>query len=321
MSYQIEAKALVTACYRALLGREPENQEVVDDRAANVETPEAVIQSFLESDEFKRRYHEANAQINLADNYLYDQLDIDLDVSPDQLARMFARIQEEWKTLGETEPHWSVLTWDEFHGDQLEANLEAFYATGKPNVEWMQNLARRNGYEMGTGQTCLELGCGVGRVTLPLSDVFDRVHGFDISPGNLAEAGAAIKARGVDNIALTQLHSIQEIADIPEYDVLFTVIVLQHNPPPIQTYVLDALLSKVRAGGAAYFQLPTYLPHYRFDVDEYLASPSGGMEMHAVPMQKVLGMLRDHGFELREVVQDNFTALPGSHSFFAVKTG
>lgn len=320
MAKNLTFEELVTACYRGVLQRDPENQQVVTDRAAQIDRPEDIIRTFLESAEFHQLYSNAPPPIELAANYAYDTLDIEIDVTPDQLDQMFTRVAAEWKTLGETEPHWSVLTSNDFRSEHIQSNLEAFYDSGQPNVTWMDNMARRNGLTLGAGQTCLELGCGVGRVTLPLANLFDHVHGYDISPGNLAEARAVIEARGVGNITLTQLEAIQEIADIPEYDALFTVIVLQHNPPPIQKYVLNALLSKLRPGGVAYFQLPTYLPDYTFNAKKYLATQAGGMEMHAVPMREVIKMLTANGCELVEVLQDNFTAMPGSHSFMAVKT-
>lgn len=320
MTKELDIKDVVTACYLGILGREPENQEVVDAQATFFETPQAAIEAFLQSTEFQARHSDVPIPIELAANYAYDRLDIEVDVSPDQLAQMFARIAGEWKALGETDPHWSVITADQYRGERLQDNLEAFYASGQPNVTWMQNIAKRNGVTLGAGQTCFELGCGVGRVTLPLADLFDHVHGYDISPGNLAEANAMIRARGTDNITLTQLSLIEDIQSVPAFDVLFTVIVLQHNPPPVQAYMLDALLSKLRPGGVAYFQLPTYIPEYSFDAQSYLASDPIEMEMHAVPMRHVTKMLRDRGCDLLEVVQDNFTGMPGSHTFLAVKS-
>ncbi|MCX7561915.1 class I SAM-dependent methyltransferase [Sulfitobacter sp. F26204] len=311
---------LVTACYRTLLRREPENDDVVNRQAADIPTPEDVIRTFLESEEHQALCQDGPALINVAVNNLHDALDIDVEVPPETLGRMFERIKGEWKTLGETEPYWSVLTADQYHSARIQENLETFYASGQSNVTWMNNIARRNGVTLGKGQTCFELGCGVGRVTLPLSELFDHVTGFDISPGNLAEARAIINSRGNSNITLHQMAAIEDIHKAPRFDVLFTVIVLQHNPPPVQKYILEALLDKINPGGVAYFQLPTYIPGYAFSSKSYLEDSTRGMEMHAVPMKAILDVLDAKGFRVLEVIQDNFTGMPGSHSFFATKT-
>jgi hypothetical protein len=36
-------------------------------------------------------------------------------------------------------------------------------------------------------------------------------------------------------------------------------------------------------------------------------------------MKQVLKLLHENSFEVLEVIQDQFTGLPGSHSFFATK--
>lgn len=61
------------------------------------------------------------------------------------------------------------------------------------------------------------------------------------------------------------------------------------------------------------------MPGYSFSADAYLKQPTQEIETLAVPMHAVLDLLHSHGFALREVLQDQFTGKPGSHSFMAVK--
>jgi len=286
---------LARTLLRTVLGRKPESK-------ALTQTVEQITHDFLIA------------------NHTYDALNIEVDVPPAILKQMFKRIKSEWSELGETEPYWSVITSDEFRSKNIKQHLGSFLKSGQTNVEWMRNIARRNGVALGGNQTCLELGCGVGRVTLPLSEMFDHVTGFDVSPGNLAECDALIKAKGANNITTHLMTAIEDIHNAPDFDVLFSIIVMQHNPPPVQKYLLKVLLSKIRPGGVAYFQLPTYLPGYAFNATEYLASSEHGMEMHALPMKQVLKLLRDNSFEVLEVIQDQFTGMQGSHSFFATKS-
>lgn len=320
MSKSLTYADLITACYRVLLRREPEDPAAVAARANDMNTAEDVLKSFLDSDEYKNVAEGHVIHDHLLGNHQHDTLDIEVDVPDDTLARMFDRIKSEWAALGETEPFWSVITADEFRSANIRENMDAFIQSGRTNVRWLQNIAKRNGVELGKHQTCFELGCGVGRLTLPLAELFDHVTGYDISPGNLAECDALTKANDISNVTTKLMTSIEQIKSAPDFDVLFTIIVLQHNPPPVQKYILDTLLSKVRPGGVAYFQLPTYLPNYSFSASSYLEQTAQDMEMHAVPMHEVLDMLRAQGFHLREVLQDQFTGMPGSHSFFAVKS-
>ena len=320
MSNTLTFADLARACYRALLGREPENEQVVEERAAAGLSPEAMMQSFINSDEFRKHTSEQAIHDYLMLNNTYDHLDIEVDVPPQILSKMFDRIRGEWAALGETEPYWSVLTSDAFRSENIQKHLDDFFQSGQTNINWMQNIAKRNGVKLGKHQTCFELGCGVGRLTLPLSEVFDHVTAYDISPGNLRECEALIKAKGRENITTRLMTDIEDIRQAPGFDVLFSIIVLQHNPPPVQKFILDVLLDKINPGGVAYFQIPTFIPDYSFSVAAYLDDTAREMEMHAVPMHQVLELLRAKGFELREVLQDQFTGMPGSHSFLAVKS-
>ncbi|MFK7836102.1 MAG: class I SAM-dependent methyltransferase [Sulfitobacter sp.] len=320
MSDQLSPEDLIRLCYLGVLGREAESEAVIAERMQLNMPPEEVIRSFVMSEEFRNQVTPGIVSEYLTHNQTYDTLDIEVDVDPATLAHMFERIKGEWAALGETEPYWSVLTADEFRRENVQANLDRFFQSGHGNVEWMRNVARRNGIELGAHQSCFELGCGVGRVTLPLSTLFDHVTAFDISPGNLRECEAVMNARGQTNVSTHLLTGIEALRDVQPFDVLFTIIVLQHNPPPVQKYILDVLLDKVNPGGVTYFQLPTYMHGYSFSAQAYLEDIAHEMEMHALPMQQVMTLFHDKGFRVQEVIQDQFTGIAGSHTFLATKT-
>jgi SAM-dependent methyltransferase len=253
------------------------------------------------------------------EGYWAEPQPIETEVDAATLAALFARTQAQWMRLGETEPHWSVLTHESFRAERLdEAARAAFYATGEAAAGLVQRLAARAG-AAAPGGVCLELGCGVGRVTAPLAARFERVVGVDISRGNLALAERRLAEAGIANGELRLLESVAAVADLPACDLLFSVIVLQHNSPPVQAFMLDQLLPKVRPGGAALFQTPTNVPGYRFSAADYLASPDAEMEMHALPQATVLGLLRRHGLQVQEVLMDPWTGGYGSNTFFATR--
>jgi SAM-dependent methyltransferase len=303
----------VRACYAHLLGRAPENQAVVAEKTG-LASHQAVLEAFLATDEYRRRFPQ-----HFWDNYYAGQPPVAVMASAWQLRAMFDRIQREWAALGDQDPYWSVLTADQYRGQELDAAARAaFFESGAQTASAIDAFSQRAEVQVRQG-VCLEFGCGVGRVTRDLARRFDRVVAVDISPANLELCGEVLKQEGVANVDCRLLTSPSDVEDLPRFDFLFSTIVFQHNPPPVQAYLLDVLLAKINGGGAFLFQAPTATPGYAFDTDDYLASKSPGMEMHCLPMATVFRLLAKHGLTPLEVVMDGWTGLYGSHTFFGAK--
>src|SRR6185312_16344062 len=100
-------------------------------------------------------------------------------------------------------------------------------------------------------QTCFELGCGVGRLTVWLAKSFKKVIAADISQPHLHLAREAAAERGINNIKFQLLNKISEIERLPRFDCFVSIIVLQHNPPPVIGYMLKILFEKLKPGGFA----------------------------------------------------------------------
>jgi SAM-dependent methyltransferase len=304
---------LVEACYRALLEREPESREVVAGKVEHCPTPEALIREFLGSVEFRDR-----AQGRIAEDYFRAPPSIDVDVSDAQAAALFKVLQNQWREIGGKDPFWSVLTHDGYRSENInDAAIAHLYETGAEHAALVDLFCARNQVEVPRG-VCLELGCGVGRVTKHLSKRFETVIAVDISEGNLKHFRAMAERERLSNVKGVLLETPEQLAELPAFDFFFSTIVLQHNPPPIQKLQLDQMLGKLREGGGFLFQTQTHHPGYRFAVDEYLASPVDTMEMHSLPMHEVLRVIEKHGHNLREVVADMWTGRYGSHTFFGV---
>jgi len=304
---------VAVACYRLLLGREPENAAVV---AANARASsyEALLANFLASEEHVRRAPPHFTSLAAA-----PAPRIDVDVAPTALAAMFERIRAEWSNLGDVDPYWSVLTDETYRGQAIgEAERRAFYESGHAAAATIDAFADRCDVAVSRDWDCLEFGCGVGRVTIPLARRFRRVIAVDVSAGNLELCRRALAREGVANVETRLIASPQDVADLPGFDFLFSTIVFQHNPPPVQRRLLDDLLSKVSRPGGYLFQVPTHTPGYRFDAEAYLATAAAGMEMHSLPMAHIMRLLAAHGMPPLEVLMDAWTGLYGSHTFFGV---
>ena len=235
-------------------------------------------------------------------------LSIETEVDAAQLARLFAHTESTWTRLGNEEPHWSVLSVERFKHDQIGANLAEFHASGRGDVELLLAFLARNGVDPDRLERVLEYGCGLGRVTRFLADRFPAVQACDISPSHLAQAQHYLTAAGLRNITYQRIASPADVQGPRDIDLFFSVIVLQHNPPPTIVATLKTMLSRLRAGGIAYFQVPTYATGYSFDLNDYLARglESEHVEMHCVPQQRVFQVAAEAGCDVLEVREDDW---------------
>jgi SAM-dependent methyltransferase len=310
----------VRVLYRELLGREVESAAVLADHLKGHSTVDSLRQSILRSDEYLAKNPRADLWRFLSSNIVRAAPPVEVDPTSEQLEAMFTRIGEQWNALGEKDPHWSVITNDKYKMTDFAAHEEEFYRSGSHVASVLRAFAARNGVPLPT-QHVLELGCGTGRVTVALAGMFEKVSAVDVSAGHLALGREAAARRGLANVDFVQLTDPREVANLPECSCFLSTIVLQHNPPPLIAYLLDWCLAKVQPGGLALFQVPTHTPDYAFKIAKYLTSPHPeDFEMHCLPMHRVFDLLHRHGFAPKEVIMDSWTGMPGSHTFFAVKS-
>jgi SAM-dependent methyltransferase len=87
----------------------------------------------------------------------------------------------------------------------------------------------------------LEIGCGAGRITRALSDVFGQVHAVDVSGEMIRQARQALADR--PNVTLYQNNGA-DLSVLPpdlQFDFAFSCIVFQHIPSRevIESYVRE----------------------------------------------------------------------------------
>lgn len=241
---------------------------------------------------------------------------VELDATPHQLQQMLARIEREFTALGQTDPHWSVLSTERFRAANIADNVTEFFASGEYPANVMMAAMARSGLR--PGGVCFELGCGLGRITAWLAKRFDRVIACDISAQHLRIARDEMARRNIHNVELVHLNRVDAILDLPPFDAFYSAIALQHNPPPIMRRLLRHVFCRLPSGGAACFQVPTYRVGYRFSVSEYLDSPQPEVEMHVLPQPALNRLIRECGCLLLEIREDD--AAPGSISNFVTVT-
>ena len=298
----------VEMAYRLILGREPESAAAVQNLAASFATIGDMRTAFFNSTEFNQLT--VGNQAAEVRPLTWPGIPIDVTVDPFDLKKMIEQVEQIWEGLGETELFWSVLTNDDFKNNNIEANKATFYDSGRWAMTRFEGALNRAGLDASAFRSCLEFGCGVGRLTVWLSQLFTNVIGCDISRPHLAAAKTALEDRGIENTTLLLTNSINAIAELPRFDAFFSLIVLQHNPPPVAAFILEQILDKLKPGGVAYFQIPTYIVGYGFNVRDYLAATAGAhaaeMEMHAIPQKDLFSLFARHGCTVMEVREDDW---------------
>lgn len=298
----------VVLAYQLLLGREPENEDVVNNLCQTVHSVAKLREAFIGSAEFRQRMGEAlGAQQFVRQRHPFNMpsIPVEVAVSDEALAQMFERIHQEWEYLGETDPYWSVVTQPQYHMGEFASHKEQFFRSGKYSSDLFLAALRRNNINPNLIELCLEVGCGVGRVTNYLAKSLTRVFATDISAHHLALARDHLQAERLENVELKHTDTIQSIEDLPLVDAIFSVITLQHNPPPVMAWMLRALLGRLKPHGVAYLQMGTYRVGYLFEVERYLSTPAPKtLQMHFLPQHEVFKIIEAAGCRCIEVRED-----------------
>jgi len=214
------------------------------------------------------------------------------------------RVEATWTRLGQEDAHWSVITDEKFRKTSIDSHIDDFFVMGEGDIARVEAALARVGASLCEIESAMDFGCGVGRLSIPLAQKAKHVLGVDISAAHLREAKVNIETRGLRNIDLLRLKSLEDIRNLQKFDLVISLIVLQHNPPPVMLEILDTLCSHVRPSGYLCIQAQTYQPGYRYSVEEDLAGTSDKMEMHVLPQHLFLGTIQDRGLTVLEVTED-----------------
>lgn len=307
--------------YRLLLGREPENPDVIAVHTTHASLLD-MLRSFLRSQEFRDRSAALELFPIATSGYPLDQAPpMDIAGARSDESSMWRAVAASWESFGQSDPYWSVLTDDRWRMSKMTDvdKIEAFYATGQHDLERLGSWLRRAGLKEKTNGVCVEYGCGVGRVTEWLARRYRKVRAFDISKSHIDAAQRRFASKGVKNVEFVHVKGPADLDALGRCDMFFSTLVLQHNPPPIIRSILKVALRGLNRSGIAFFQVPTYMADYRFNAREYVDMKRDGafMEMHCIPQSEVFQLLQEANCILREVQPDGFI---GNHGIWISNT-
>ena len=166
----------------------------------------------------------------------------------------------EWKQWGKDDPLWGVASWlNKQKGGVCAWTDEEFYELGES--DW-RDFSRHWQHYGVNRESCLEIGCGAGRITKQLALSFNHVYAVDVSEDMINYAREKVDAQNVEFSVIDGLHIPQ--ADC-SFKAIFSTHVLQHlDSVEIGFSYFRELYRVLTVGGT----IMVHLPLYQFPVDE-----------------------------------------------------
>jgi SAM-dependent methyltransferase len=157
-----------------------------------------------------------------------------------------------WELFGKLDPLRAILHTKPGEG---EWELEAFFKTGEQEVAGQMEHLSRLGVEVQRG-SCLDFGCGVGRLTQALCAHFSHSTGIDIAESMIERAKRLNQHPGGCNYVVNDKPNLECFED-ESFDMVLSIIVLQHINPRYSKRYIREFMRVLRPGGVAVFQVPT----------------------------------------------------------------
>ncbi|MFZ5426271.1 MAG: class I SAM-dependent methyltransferase [Thermodesulfobacteriota bacterium] len=165
-------------------------------------------------------------------------------------------LQRSWNTYGQEDPLWAICVDPRKQHNRWD--LDDFFALGRESVDGLMRWCAANRLP-GRRGTCLDFGCGVGRLTQALASHFTKAVGVDIAPSMIEKARAYNRHGNRCEYAVNMAGGLPLFKDAT-FDLIYTEYVLQHMHPSLAVSYIREMVRVLRPGGALSFQLPSRLP-------------------------------------------------------------
>jgi 2-polyprenyl-3-methyl-5-hydroxy-6-metoxy-1,4-benzoquinol methylase len=227
-----------------------------------------------------------------------------------------------WERYGSAAPFWSVLNDSRYIRPSAE-DIIAFYETGPSDAFMFENLARGLGTTI-CNKDVLDYGCGVGRFMYGLQSLDPRpnsIIGCDISLPHLQtcqihmsidRTPAPILRYIPDNTETIKTHVGNR-----DFDVVVSLMTLQHIRPELQKYTINQILNVLRPEGWAFLHIMTTLPGYIPGQD--LRGQRDTFEMHPLDVDTLQNIVIDSKCVAKGVSQGrDWIHNGGSNAIYAI---
>lgn len=236
----------------------------------------------------------------------------------------------DWDKWGATDPYFGVLSSDEYHAENLnEESREKFFQSGDKYIGRTLADVRSHLDADYEPKRCVDFGCGVGRLVIPLAGLSEKVIGIDVSDHMLSEAASNCRKKNIQNVSFVK--SDDDLTKLAgAYDFIHSCLVLQHIPTKRGMRLVNALLQHLEPGGVVAIQF-----YYRCDAPRIiralvklryklpvanaarnlirgrsLSEPT--MQLHVYDLEAMISLLKDCGVDsiyLRPFRHDEFQSV------------
>ncbi len=160
------------------------------------------------------------------------------------------RPSHDWDRIARALPYYGVVSQERFRGVVLDTDdAHAFEASGRAIHGFLMRRFQRH-FAATPGGRALDVGSGLGRLSVPMARCCTHVTGYDVSAEMTAQATERAAAAGVTNIRFTTT-----LPDGP-FDWVQSYLVFQHIPPHEGMALLRRVLQRVAPGGFVSLQVP-----------------------------------------------------------------
>jgi SAM-dependent methyltransferase len=160
-----------------------------------------------------------------------------------------------WEAWAQADPLWAILSDPSRKGRKW--NPREFFASGVHDVDQVLEQLEARSIRPRRGRA-LDFGCGVGRLSQALGARFDRCDGVDISETMITLARDFNQHGDRCRYHVNKASDLSQFADA-SFDFVFSMIVLQHNPPELAERYISEFLRVLSPGGVAVFDMTASL--------------------------------------------------------------
>lgn len=219
------------------------------------------------------------------------------------------QVQQDWQRLGTEDPLWAVLSEPDARGGKWDE--DAFFETGRREISDLLAFV-----EPPADGRCLDFGCGVGRLTLPLAGHFREAVGVDVAPAMIEKANTY---KGVVENVTFLVNDTADLRQFPDghFDFINAYIVLQHMPPELAIGYLREFRRVLGPDGILAFTMPSQRVRKSLKTLAYRVLPQrliwalkrrrdgAVMEMHGHPIDHLIPVLEEFGLRVDKIHPDD----------------
>jgi len=164
--------------------------------------------------------------------------------------QQFRKLARNWDAFGDADPLFGVLSDPTKFGGQWR--VDDFFASGDEHVKHWLDVLRKRGATFHPG-TCLDFGCGVGRLTRPLSGFFLQTVGMDVAK-SMIDVARRYNRNPRCQYVVNRDPDLRSI-NSSTFDFVHSCLVLQHIPPDVTISYIEEFFRVAKPGGLIVFQL------------------------------------------------------------------